>query len=526
MQLNIGTRQYRTKPKQFASINNDVIGNIVDLSLEEIIDRVGNKGYTFTRAIMRGARTKENFIKQRFLVLDFDEGMSEEKFKRRCTELRLSYVFMYRTLSWSKTEERFRAVFLMENWIENSQVAYIINDMLYRIFPESDKSCRDITKLFLGGKKVVDINLEARINVAELAKAVHSYYKLTKPSNYVRDLEKIATDWGIKTVDGWFCIYDVKDFKQEELDKIDNKIIDNDVLVILADKEKLKYNSTINEIVKTVKTRKLPNLQVLTSYNTESLCKLCPLLREFVEGTDIHHDLKWKLSVKGADEADVVALSDEEIKLFEQEATELHANGHEKYPAGMYCLLLLHTGMRVGEMIALRWRDWKGDYLVIEKSVSTAKNRNKKSEDENNYISLEGSTKNQKARNIQLNREAKYILWKLKHSRESCEQDDLIVPTKTGKMNTASNLEHRMKVIMKNAGLEDVKGGLHIFRKTFATKMYENGARVEEIAAYIGDLPSTTQKYYIAIRRKVVADGETHQIVKLPGSKAGEEPVA
>lgn len=91
MQLNIGTRQYRTKPKQFASINNDVIGNIVDLSLEEIIDRVGNKGYTFTRAIMRGARTKENFIKQRFLVLDFDEGMSEEKFKRRCTELRLSY---------------------------------------------------------------------------------------------------------------------------------------------------------------------------------------------------------------------------------------------------------------------------------------------------------------------------------------------------------------------------------------------------------------------------------------------------
>ena len=319
MQLNIGTRQYRTKPKQFASINNDVIGNIVDLSLEEIIDRVGNKGYTFTRAIMRGARTKENFIKQRFLVLDFDEGMSEEKFKRRCTELRLSYVFMYRTLSWSKTEERFRAVFLMENWIENSQVAYIINDMLYRIFPESDKSCRDITKLFLGGKKVVDINLEARINVAELAKAVHSYYKLTKPSNYVRDLEKIATDWGIKTVDGWFCIYDVKDFKQEELDKIDNKIIDNDVLVILADKEKLKYNSTINEIVKTVKTRKLPNLQVLTSYNTESLCKLCPLLREFVEGTDIHHDLKWKLAlslqyIKGGKSLFMNSLIDSEEK--------------------------------------------------------------------------------------------------------------------------------------------------------------------------------------------------------------------
>lgn len=71
--------------------------------------------------------------------------------------------------------------------------------------------------------------------------------------------------------------------------------------------------------------------------------------------TELSKKLK-KLSVKGADEADVVALSDEEIKLFEREATELHANGHEKYPAGMYCLLLLHTGMRVGEMIALRWQ--------------------------------------------------------------------------------------------------------------------------------------------------------------------------
>ena len=321
MKINIGTKQYRKKPThyEFRSISNEVIGNIVDLPLEEIIDRVGNKGYTFTRAIMQGGRKKENFKTQQFLVLDFDEKMNEEEFKKRCMEYHLSYLFMYRTLSWSKTEDRFRAVFLMENWIENPEVAYIINDMLYEIFPDSDKSCRDITKLFLGGKKVIDINLEARINVAELAKAVHSYYKLTKPSNYVRDLEKLASDWGIQTVGGWFCIYDVKGFKQEELDKIENKIIDNDVLVILADKERSKYNPTINEIVKTVKTRKIPNLQVLTNYNTESLCKLCPLLREFVEGKDIHHDLKWKLAlslqyIKGGKSLFMSSLIDNEEK--------------------------------------------------------------------------------------------------------------------------------------------------------------------------------------------------------------------
>lgn len=34
------------------------------------------------------------------------------------------------------------------------------------------------------------------------------------------------------------------------------------------------------------------------------------------------------------------------------------------------------------------------------------------------------------------------------------------------------------------------------------------GARVKEIAAYIGDVESTTQKYYISIRKKKVVDGK------------------
>ena len=38
-------------------------------------------------------------------------------------------------------------------------------------------------------------------------------------------------------------------------------------------------------------------------------------------------------------------------------------------------------------------------------------------------------------------------------------------------------------------------------------------------SCYIGDLESTTQKYYIAIRKKVVSNGEVRQVVKLPGIK-------
>lgn len=46
--------------------------------------------------------------------------------------------------------------------------------------------------------------------------------------------------------------------------------------------------------------------------------------------------------------------------------------------------------------------------------------------------------------------------------------------------------------------------------------IYESGARVKEIAAYIGDLESTTERYYIAVRKKITMDGVVQQIVDLP----------
>lgn len=225
-----------------------------------------------------------------------------------------------------------------------------------------------------------------------------------------------------------------------------------------------------------------------------------------------------KLSVKGANDADVNVLSEEEVERFCREAA--YVDDYEKrYFAGSYCLLLLYTGMRVGEMISLRWRDinFEEGLLTIEKSSSMAKNRNKNEDSDNNFVMIEGSTKNQKARVIQLTEEAREILVKIRKRGWMTGEDDLVTPTKTGRMNTASNLEHRMKGILKHANIQDLNGGLHVFRKTFATGMYEKGARVEEIAAYIGDLESTTRKYYIAIRKKFVSDGEVKQIVRLPG---------
>lgn len=122
-----------------------------------------------------------------------------------------------------------------------------------------------------------------------------------------------------------------------------------------------------------------------------------------------------KMSAKKADEADVSVLSDKEVDIFVEEALKTYSNGKPVYIAGDYMLLLLYSGMRCGEMIALRWKDvdWDHGLLTIERSASMIRNRDKKSENENNYVMHEGSTKNQKARIVELTPEAKHILQRL-----------------------------------------------------------------------------------------------------------------
>ena len=184
-------------------------------------------------------------------------------------------------------------------------------------------------------------------------------------------------------------------------------------------------------------------------------------------------------------------MGEEERKQFEATAKELCKSGHARYPSGVYGLLLLHTGMRVGELLALRWGDvdFVSKTINITKSRSMTKNRSEDKK-ESNYIMYEGTTKNEKARKIEM--------------------------TEAALLDLKAIYSSRMETIYQNAGLTHLKGGVHILRKTFATEMYENGARVKEIAAYIGDLESTTQRYYIAIRKKKQINGREEHIVALP----------
>ena len=225
-----------------------------------------------------------------------------------------------------------------------------------------------------------------------------------------------------------------------------------------------------------------------------------------------------KLETREATEADVIVLSREEEEMFLEETLRRNVNNGElKYSGGLYGRLLLHTGMRIGELISLEWKDYDEANGLLTICKSTSMTRNREGGDKK-YVAMLGTTKNQKARVIQLYPEAVEDLRMIRRYRPG-GPGDLICRTKYGKPYTATMMEHCMDTIYRKTDFDNAVSGLHIFRRTFATRLYENGAEVKDIAAYIGDLESTTRQYYIAARKKMKVGDTVSQVVPLPGNK-------
>ncbi|MBR3306940.1 MAG: tyrosine-type recombinase/integrase [Lachnospiraceae bacterium] len=345
-----------------------------------------------------------------------------------------------------------------------------------------------------------DGNCITKMTVAELCK-MHLEYKvdqgLIKPS---------SRDRNMTTINNQIEAYKLGDIRADKLRVADvddhfRKLFKEGVLSASSiDKAKDILNAAYNWALLRKEVTENPVAPLLASL--EKRLKAC--------------------DAKSADETDVRVLSPSQEKAFREEALRRGKNGNYIYIQGLCFVLLLETGMRVGELLALRWDDYDKDdgILKISKGRVRVRKGNKVDarKDKLEYTFIEDSTKNHKARNIQLTGEARRILEMIwKESPDRCSGTDYICTTHNGKPMSATDMEHRVKTIYDHAGIssEEVRG-LHILRRTFATNKYRAGWDSAKIAAYIGDLESTVKKYYIADRDIRESRGKTVAYISIP----------
>ncbi len=242
---------------------------------------------------------------------------------------------------------------------------------------------------------------------------------------------------------------------------------------------------------------------------------------EYNPCTPVQDRLKTRLkNLEKRDSSDgvVIVLSKDQAEQLTKMVDDLCEKAKPyRYLMGLSMLFLLHTGMRVGELCALRWCDWSesSNTLTISKTRNITKNRNSKGPGDT-YIPNENSVKNYHARTIALTGEAAIVLAEMKRVSPKTDPTDYILLGRSNEPSNPSNYDSNISKLYRLAGLPDEISGAHILRRTCATMMHDNGCRIEDIAAYLGDTTETIQKHYISLTKKIVADGEVKNVVQVP----------
>lgn len=184
--------------KEIASISKQIAEEKCTLELESAADLIGNKGHTFCPAIFfEGRRRSEYFKEMQLFPVDFDCGISYEVIKERAIKYDLPIGFAYRTFSHSVEKEKFRIVFVHCIPVDNRRVAEMIFAMLGAIFPECDSACKDVARMFFGGREVIEFNPTSMFDIESLAMAVSQKFYEDSPCNASKKVERFAKKNGI-----------------------------------------------------------------------------------------------------------------------------------------------------------------------------------------------------------------------------------------------------------------------------------------------------------------------------------------
>lgn len=158
-------------------------------------------------------------------------------------------------------------------------------------------------------------------------------------------------------------------------------------------------------------------------------------------------------------------------------------------------ILMLETGIRCGEALALSWRDveWDRKALYIHKTLLFPASTKR--------CVIQNSAKSKSSnRHIPLSNRAYSLLERLYEESTPKSEDEIIFyrqSTNDRQSSMGYNLmSSEIERLCKNAGVE--YKGLHIFRHTFATNCYYKGCDIKKLSKFLGHASVTiTYNTYI-----------------------------
>ena len=208
-------------------------------------------------------------------------------------------------------------------------------------------------------------------------------------------------------------------------------------------------------------------------------------------------------TAKKKDISNVKILSPEQKNLINNEILRTYKNGKPVYRLGRFIPGLMYTGMRMGELLALEWKDVDFDNrtITINKNVVSIK-------DNGSYKLLKQSdTKTYSgSRIIPITQVAYDNLLAL---REVTGEYATVLATEKGTLVSPRSINKTFHRVLINCGIAQNKDdkehlcGVHILRHTFASMLFENGCDVKVVSEILGHSDTKiTENIYIHLLQK------------------------
>ncbi len=151
--------------------------------------------------------------------------------------------------------------------------------------------------------------------------------------------------------------------------------------------------------------------------------------------------------------------------------------------------LSMYTGLRVGELAALKWSDIVDGVLYVYKSEHEVRVRGQK------YEYRIGDTKNRKHRGVPLSNDAIDVLDRLRIVSDAKDDDFLFRDEKTGKRKTAKSIGSATTRRGNSAGIKHVS--IHRIRRTVISKLVSENVAISIVADWMGHTVEVSAENYI-----------------------------
>lgn len=193
--------------------------------------------------------------------------------------------------------------------------------------------------------------------------------------------------------------------------------------------------------------------------------------------------------------------NDDEIEAVSKTSILRHGNGELVYRLGYAVLFLMHTGLRIGEFLALTWNaiNYESKTVTVRKSVVRVKNRDETINKKTVSLMQDSVKTDAGDRVVPLGKTA---LMAIKELQKITGEFDYVASTKRGKIVHERAFDRMLRDICARCGVEPC--GAHVLRHTFASLLFRKGVDVKTVSKLLGhsDISITYNTYIHLIQEQ------------------------